>query len=143
MPLPQRCLVLDADQEWRETFEELLTSMGVTEVRSTAPDPDWPQIYNSFAPSLVILDIPESDSDQRIAQIPAIAKSGTKVIAISSAAKRTMVLDCINKGAIHFIVKGNDLELVEVSLESCLKRTQFTSKRNPNFAAKQVSGFMN
>lgn len=141
MSLPHKCLILDADTEWCEIFAELLSSKGVSEILAISPESDWEEHLSSFSPNLLIMDVPQENPDPWISVISAIAKSGTKVIAVSKAAKKVIVLQSIQNGAIHFIVKGNDLALVEISLDSCLKRTQFVSRPNSAFKPKQFASF--
>ena len=101
-----KILIVDDAAFMRMMIKDILTKNGYEVVAEAANGVEAVELYKSYQPDLVTMDItmPEMDGIEAVKQIKAV-NPAAKVIMCSAMGQQSMVMDAIKAGANDFIVK--------------------------------------
>ncbi len=141
MNAPQNCWIIDPDEKWQKVFSAFLEKLDVQSIESFEEVENAHDQYETDQPDLILFDIQGPESVKGLKSFSKDCDGVGKIIAISTIAKKETVLDCINGGAFHYIVKSDDVQNMFSSLSTAIRKTSFKNRQNSAFKPQQVASF--
>jgi len=139
MRAPKSCLIIDEDEQWRKVFTTLLLRIGITTITESGDPHALSTLYQRELPDLVIFDVNNVDIISSISALAEATDHRAKIIAVSTIAKKEVVLSCIYGGAFHYIIKNDNIVAVFQSLSTAIKRTHFPDHQVSPFKPQQIA----
>lgn len=108
-----RIMIVDDAAFMRKKIRKILTANGYSEIQESASGKEAIEAYAEYKPDLVTMDIimPGMDGIATLQEIRSIDPDA-KVIMISAMGQKRMVVEAIQAGALDFILKPFDSEMV-------------------------------
>ena len=108
-----RITIVDDAAFMRKKIRKILTANGYSEIQESASGKEAIEAYAEYKPDLVTMDIimPGMDGIATLQEIRSIDPDA-KVIMISAMGQKRMVVEAIQAGALDFILKPFDSEMV-------------------------------
>lgn len=141
MSQSQSALIIEQDTKWVEALTLILNDIGVHDIKSVNSWAGTIEAVKQTRFDLVLIDVksPEKEAVSLIKEIQRI-DLWTRIIVLSHISKRQVVLACVYAGALQYILKTEDLQIIQNKIltvseqtksrrESAIKppRTQFDS----------------
>ncbi len=116
-------LIVDDSYVARKALEKILTDLGHTVVAQAADGKQAFAEYARYQPDIVTMDMtmPGMSGTEAAAKILA-AYPAARIIVISASEERTVVLDALQQGARHYIIKPITAEKVAAVVENVLQQ---------------------
>lgn len=119
---PEKILIVDDATFMRFTIKKYLVKNGFATIEEASDVPSAVEAYKNFRPDLVTMDItmPVISGIEGLAQILAFDPKA-RVVMVSAAGQKDMVMAALSKGAKHFIVKPFQEQGLIAIIEKVLK----------------------
>jgi two-component system chemotaxis response regulator CheY len=108
-----RIMIVDDAAFMRKKIRKILTANGYSEIQEIASGKEAVKAYMEYEPDLVTMDIimPGMDGIATLQEIRSLDPDA-KVIMISAMGQKRMIVEAIKAGALDFILKPFDSEMV-------------------------------
>jgi two-component system chemotaxis response regulator CheY len=108
-----RIMIVDDAAFMRKKIRKILTAGGYSEFQESASGKEAIEAYMEYKPDLVTMDIimPEMDGIATLQEIRSLDPDA-RVVMISAMGQQRMVVEAIQAGALDFILKPFDGEMV-------------------------------